>query len=466
MNLNDMGLKNKITLGSCAPIILVAIMGFVAYQSINSLLQTAGWVKHTHEVIEHAMTIEKLIVDMETGERGFLIAGKDEFLEPYNNGKAAMVKVIKETKELVSDNPKQVGRLEVIESAIAGWHQNAANPEIAERRQVVVGAEAAATFKKLQGRTVGKEIFDNLRGALATIDAKFKAAGNLAGRYLLLNTTMDLVNMETGQRGFLLTGQEGSLDPFRNGQKSLTNHLEELKKMSQGAKSNGVTAGDINKVQTLADRWVEEAASPEIDARREMNKVTTVMADVTALIEAGTGKQFMDALRVNLETFKGEELTLMLVREADAAKTAANANKTIIIGTLLTMLVAFIISFWLASKISDALKHVMAKMTRMAEGISSRKLWRSNQKMRRVSCYSVSTTCSPISRPSSITPSRFSPVTPTTTSLALKRTLTNRCRKSSDKPANRRKPRASKPSRMQKRPWQATPPRPIFLPVL
>ena len=308
MNLNNMGLKNKITMGSCAPIILVAIMGFVAYQSIGSLLQTAGWVKHTHEVVEHAMTIEKLIVDMETGERGFLIAGKDEFLEPYNNGKAAMIKVIQETKELVSDNPKQVGRLEVIESSIAGWHQNAAGPEIAERRKVVLEAEAAATFEKLQGRTVGKEIFDNLRGALAIIDAKFKAAGNLAGRYLLLNTTMDLVNMETGQRGFLLSGEEASLDPFRNGQKSLTNHLEELKKMSQGKKSSGVTVGDINKVQTLADRWVEKAANPEIDARREMNKVTTVMADVTALIEAGTGKQFMDALRVNLETFKGEEL--------------------------------------------------------------------------------------------------------------------------------------------------------------
>ena len=146
-----MGLKNKITMGSCAPIILVAIMGFVAYQSIGSLLQTAGWVKHTHEVVEHAMTIEKLIVDMETGERGFLIAGKDEFLEPYNNGKAAMIKVIQETKELVSDNPKQVGRLEVIESSIAGWHQNAAGPEIAERRKVVLGAEAAATFEKLHG---------------------------------------------------------------------------------------------------------------------------------------------------------------------------------------------------------------------------------------------------------------------------------------------------------------------------
>ncbi|MDM8565243.1 CHASE3 domain-containing protein [Candidatus Halobeggiatoa sp. HSG11] len=29
-------------------------------------------------------TTKKLVVDMETGERGFLITGKDNFLEPYH----------------------------------------------------------------------------------------------------------------------------------------------------------------------------------------------------------------------------------------------------------------------------------------------------------------------------------------------------------------------------------------------
>ena len=41
--------------------------------------------------------IEKLVVDLETGERGFLIAGKEEFLEPYESGIKELSALIKET---------------------------------------------------------------------------------------------------------------------------------------------------------------------------------------------------------------------------------------------------------------------------------------------------------------------------------------------------------------------------------
>ncbi len=36
------------------------------------------------------MFLRKGMVDMETGERGFLITSKDEFLEPYEQGQKAL----------------------------------------------------------------------------------------------------------------------------------------------------------------------------------------------------------------------------------------------------------------------------------------------------------------------------------------------------------------------------------------
>jgi len=71
-----LSIKNKIVLGSCLSLVLVVILAFIANQSIKSLVETEKWVEHTHQVLEHASQIEKLIVDMETGERGYLIAGK------------------------------------------------------------------------------------------------------------------------------------------------------------------------------------------------------------------------------------------------------------------------------------------------------------------------------------------------------------------------------------------------------
>ncbi len=50
-------------------------------------------------------------MDLETGERGFLIAGKEEFLEPYESGIKDLSALLKETIKLVSYNPGQVVKL-------------------------------------------------------------------------------------------------------------------------------------------------------------------------------------------------------------------------------------------------------------------------------------------------------------------------------------------------------------------
>ena len=46
-----------------------------------------GWVEHTHEVLANAAHLLALGVDMETGMRGFLLAGKEGFLAPTTTAK-------------------------------------------------------------------------------------------------------------------------------------------------------------------------------------------------------------------------------------------------------------------------------------------------------------------------------------------------------------------------------------------
>ena len=156
-------IKQKIVFGSSLALVLVTILSFVSFRSIESMVNDADWVKHTHQVIANASSIEKLVVDLETGERGFLIAGKEEFLEPYESGKKNLSTLLEETIRLVSDNPAQVGRLKEIELSIALWQEKAGIPEIEKRREVVKNSEAVAEYEILHSRTVGKGIFDNIR---------------------------------------------------------------------------------------------------------------------------------------------------------------------------------------------------------------------------------------------------------------------------------------------------------------
>ena len=212
MKQTNMKLRTKLMLGFAVPLVAIVIITAVVYTSVEGMIQASHWVDHTHKVIAEGKAIGASMVDMETGMRGFLVAGKETFLEPYVGGQKSFKETIDGLKRTVSDNPTQVKRLEGVEALERQWREEAAEVNIAIRREVVKGEAATREFKRLSARTVGKEKFDGLRAALGEVDAAFLKAGENKGHNLVQAIIMDMVNQETGQRGFLLSGQEASLD--------------------------------------------------------------------------------------------------------------------------------------------------------------------------------------------------------------------------------------------------------------
>ena len=88
---------------------------------ISRLLSAAQAVEQTDEVISQANKTQKLLIDMETGMRGYLIAGKQEFLEPYHSASQQINPALDELARLVSDNPTQTNRVNPIRSQHAPW---------------------------------------------------------------------------------------------------------------------------------------------------------------------------------------------------------------------------------------------------------------------------------------------------------------------------------------------------------
>ncbi len=81
-----LSLKAKLIGGSCVTLILIVILSIVSINATTSLTDTAKWVDHTHDVIGQANDILASAVNMETGSRGFLLAGHENFLAPYKEG--------------------------------------------------------------------------------------------------------------------------------------------------------------------------------------------------------------------------------------------------------------------------------------------------------------------------------------------------------------------------------------------
>ena len=164
--MKSMGLKTKILAGVCSPLILLLILGGIAMFNINSIVTTSGWVDHTRKVLASAAGIVGSAVDMETGMRGYLLAGEDGFLNPYTEGEKITYSRIEDLQKVVSDNPKQVARLDEVAKILKEWQADVTEPAIDLRRQIG-DAETMNDMAKLVGEAKGKVYFDKFRQQIA-----------------------------------------------------------------------------------------------------------------------------------------------------------------------------------------------------------------------------------------------------------------------------------------------------------
>ncbi len=177
-------MKFRTLLASGNGIILMSliIISIILYASISSLIGATKMVEHTYEVIGTTRLIAKSLVDMETGQRGFMLTGTDNFLEPFDAGKKDFTRLIEKGKSLVSDNQPQVARFEKVEALKNEWLKSAGQYEIDLKRRVDSGELPPVALKNiLEGKTIeggappkgakaGKDIMDEIRIILEKIE--------------------------------------------------------------------------------------------------------------------------------------------------------------------------------------------------------------------------------------------------------------------------------------------------------
>jgi methyl-accepting chemotaxis protein len=116
-----MKLRNKILLGFLAPMLVLAVVSVLRYQSLSRVTTFNRLTTHSHEVLGEAETLLRAAVDAETGLRGFVITRDESFLEPYTAGLAAFDRDATTLRRLVSDNPAQLARVEQMAALHRQW---------------------------------------------------------------------------------------------------------------------------------------------------------------------------------------------------------------------------------------------------------------------------------------------------------------------------------------------------------
>lgn len=104
--------KRNLLVSSSVSMLILIVSSTASYLSIRSLLDSNRWVNHTHEVIYNLNSATMIMVDAQTGMRGFLVSGREDFLKRYVNAENDAEIYIEKLQTLTQDNTAQQKSLE------------------------------------------------------------------------------------------------------------------------------------------------------------------------------------------------------------------------------------------------------------------------------------------------------------------------------------------------------------------
>jgi CHASE3 domain sensor protein len=146
----------------------------------------------------------------------------------------------------------------------------------------------------------------------------------------VLVTSMDI---ETGSRGFIITGEDKYLEPFTNAGNKLSEHLEKVKKLTKDNPEQQTNIAELEK--ELKNRFSELKYG--IDARRKDFETAR------EFILSGTGKATQDSIRKIIDNALDIENKLLTERKQNSDNDAGFFNKVFIILLAMVFIVLVVV---------------------------------------------------------------------------------------------------------------------------
>jgi methyl-accepting chemotaxis protein len=146
---------------SALTLVLVAV---VSYRNAHLLIENDDWVEHSHQVRIELGNLLSELKDAETGQRGYLLTGDDNYLAPYTAALQAIPTTLADVRKLTGDNPNQQRRFATLQQPI--------DQKLAELKQTIdlrrtQGFDAAL---KVVETNVGKTYMDEARAIVTEAD--------------------------------------------------------------------------------------------------------------------------------------------------------------------------------------------------------------------------------------------------------------------------------------------------------
>ena len=165
-----------------------------------------------------------------------------------------------------------------------------------------------------------------------------------------------LLNMETGVRGFLVTGEEPFLAPYRNGQRDFATHFQVASDLLRDAPEQSRSLGKLSRLEA---RWVTTMIEPVIARRRVAANLEEGLS--AAKTQANGRKAAMDAMRGVIARVENRETMLLQTRAAQVERRRQRMELILWSGGLFSILLTAMLATF-AARAANQIKTAAAQL--------------------------------------------------------------------------------------------------------
>jgi signal transduction histidine kinase len=152
-------LSSRVVAGSAVLAVLVAAAFGVLVFAVTTLDDATKRERHAKAVTAQTLQLEKLVLDLDTGLRGFVLTGKNDLLRPWTSARAALPARRRAFLQLASTTPAERRRAEGLVSSIDQYVTYYATPVVelaqetpAASRTDIVREEGARELAQIRRR--------------------------------------------------------------------------------------------------------------------------------------------------------------------------------------------------------------------------------------------------------------------------------------------------------------------------
>ena len=178
-----LGIRSKITFGYVIIVLALIVSALFLNNQMRSLQDERNQIiRYDSQVLKLSNNIEKNILEMQAGKRGYIITGDDGYLESYYQATENWEKDYNSLYSLLKNSPEQQEKLSLIKANINHWISTSGDSVIDMKRNGQT-EELAQHFSEDEGRTeldLMEQQFEEFR--IAESDAIIATTSDLDNR--------------------------------------------------------------------------------------------------------------------------------------------------------------------------------------------------------------------------------------------------------------------------------------------